>query len=294
MSADGKSNARLRGVTELPESHGERRFRATIRRGQGRQVNLGVYPNRGLAAFAYHVAAEALHGGRRSPDEAPDLEQPSAEQVRAITARVRERLELGPPAPTPEDQPPDAERLLVLFEIAVVGFWRRQVARQDGPLGRELDLAARRLAEAARLIFWSQSSGHPTPRDAMTNLLARRLDRAFQRADLTRAVLDDDGDDEPRLARWLVYPDELPGGGFRLTIGRLYREEPSADAPRSTSPPWAEVLGIAPPVHTEQVKNAYRLRSKSVHPDTGGNHAAFIRLQSAYEEAQRFCASNGV
>src|SRR5205823_2425227 len=106
--------------------------------------------------------------------------------------------------------------------ITVVGFWRDQVDTQSASLDRELEIAARRLVEAARLLFWSHSSGHPTPREAMAELLALRLDRAFHRADLTREVLDDEGDEEIRVAHWLIFPESLPGGGgFRDAISRL-------------------------------------------------------------------------
>ena len=70
-----------------------------------------------------------------------------------------------------------------------------------------LDAAAARLASAASLLFWSRAAGHPDPLLAMTELLSRRLDQAFRRPDLTRALLDDDGDDAFRVARWLVLPD---------------------------------------------------------------------------------------
>jgi hypothetical protein len=287
---------RLRGVTELPEGPGERRFRARISQGQGRQVNLGLYPTRWLAGFAYNVAAVALHGDRRPPNAIPESQQPDADQVRRITARVRRRLGLDGPPPPPEDRPPDTDRLLTLLEIAVVGFWRGQVVAHDGNLGRELDVAARRLVEAACALFWSHSSGHPTPLEALALLLTRRLDGAFRRSDLTREILDDEGDDEVRVARWLVYPDDLPGGGFRDAIAHQYPDLLGTASARSTSatPAWAAVLGITPPFSTEQVRSVYRSRSKALHPDTGGSHAEFIRLRAAYEAAQRYCTSRGL
>jgi hypothetical protein len=296
QSGSGRKPRRLRGVTELPERHGERRFRARISRGQGRQVNLGLYSTRWLAAFAYNAAAELLHGAGRSRNEIPESEQPGADQVRRITAAVRRRLGLDEPSPSAVDRPPDADRLLTFFEIAVVGFWRGHVAVHDSHRGRDLDIAARRLAEAAHVLFWSRTAGHPTPLEALTRLLARRLDQAFGRADLTREVLDDEGDDEVRIARWLAFPEDRPGGGFRETIGHLYREllGDSASGSESAPPAWAAVLGIAPPFHSGQVRAAYRARSKEVHPDAGGDHAEFVRLQSAYEEARRYCAARGL
>lgn len=296
QSGPGKKPRRLRGVIELPESQGDRRFRARISVGRGRQVNLGLYPTRWLAAFAYNVAAEALHGASRSRNEISEAEQPDAEQVRRIATRVRRRLGLDVPSPPRDDRPPDVDQLLTLFEVTVVGFWKGQVAAHDAHKGQELDIAARRLVAAARVLFWSHSSGHPTPLEALSRLLMRRLDQAFQRADLTREVMDDEGDDLPRIARWLVFPDDRPGGGFRATIGRLYRDVAGTTAPGSASaaPGWAAVLGIAPPFHSGQVRSAYRARSKEVHPDAGGDHDEFLRLQTAYEEAQRYCDSLGL
>jgi hypothetical protein len=291
-----KTPDRLRGVTERPGGPGERRFRARISRGKGRQVNLGLYPTRWLAGFAYNIAAEALHGARRPQNPIPEAQQPDADQVRRITARVRRRLGLDGPPPPPEDHPPGADELLTLLEITVVGFWRGQVVAHEADLGRELDHAARRLVEAAHLLFWSPSSGHPTPLEALAQLLALRLDRTFRQADLTREVLDDEGDDPLRVARWLVYPEDLPGGGFRDAIEIVYADLLGTTTARraSATPTWAAVLGIAPPFSTEQVRSAYRARSKALHPDTGGSHAEFVRLQAAYEEAQRHCTSRGL
>lgn len=297
-SGSERKRDRLRGVIEQPASHGEERFRAWIGRGKGkgRQVNLGLYSDRWLAAFAYNAAVEATRGDLRTKNEIPETHQPSADQVRRITSRVRVRLGLDKPMLSHE-VPPSAEQLLTLLEITVASFWRGQVATHVADLGRELGVAARRLAEAARLLFWRHSSGHPPAHEALALLLARRLDRTFRRADVTREVLDDDGDDELRLARWLVYPDELPGGGgFRETIAHLYLlEAEKVDSSRSaTTPAWALTLGVVPPFSSERVRSAYRARSKTVHPDTGGDHAEFVRLQAAYEDAQRYCAARGL
>ena len=295
-SGSGQKPRRLRGVTELPACLGERRFRARIGQGRGRRVNLGLYPTRWLAAFAYNVAAKELHGSQRSQNAIPDSEQPDADQVRRITALVRGRVGLGVPSPPTGDRPPGTQDLLTLFEITVVGFWRGQAAVHGAHLRREIESAARRLAQAAEILFWSQASGHPTPLDALTGLLGRRLDQSFRRADLTREVLADEADDIGRIAFWLVFPDERSGGGFRETIGQQYAELLGVTDDESTSdrPAWAAVLGIAPPFHSRQVRSAYRARSKEVHPDSGGDHAEFIRLQSAYEQAQRYCTARGV
>ena len=295
MSQDQSTASRLpRGVSALPRSRGGRRFQAKIRH-KGVEVHLGIYESAGLAGFAFNVASEAIGRGSRPPNEIPRPEQPDAEQVWRITGRVRRRLGLDPAPERAEEVPPDPEALLTLFEVTVVGFWRDQAAQSDAGAG--LDAAARRLAEAARLVFWSPSSGHPSPSDAIARLVARRLDRAFRRADLTRAILDDDGDEDWRVARWLVLPDVFPmGRGFRDEVRFLYPELFEGESIASSGPGvphWADVLGVEPPFRSSKVREAYRARSKSTHPDAGGSHVEFVRLQAAYEEARDYCRIMG-
>lgn len=293
MSQSHSSRPRLpKGVSALPRTRGGRGFRASIRKGKGVEVHLGLYETPWLAAFAFGVAARAL-GRNAPPVETPRAEQPDADRVRAITARVRRRLGLDPPARPGHETAPATDDLLALFEVTVVGFWRGQAGSDSGGHpGAGVDAAAGRLAEAAGLLFWSRSSGHPTPLDAMTRLLARRLDESFRTRDLTREVLDDDGDDASRVARWLVHPDALPGGrvrGFREEVRYLYADLfEGAAAPAAG---WAEVLGVSPPFDPEQIRAAYRAKSLDAHPDAGGTDAGFVRLREAYEAARAFLAA---
>jgi hypothetical protein len=296
MSQDQSTGGRLpKGVSMLSRSRGGRRFLAKIRQ-KGVEVHLGIYESAGLAAFAFNVASEAIGRASRPPNQVPEGELPDSGGVWRITGRVRRRLGLDPPPKKVEEIPPDPEALLTLFEVTVVGFWRDQAAGSDA--GPGLDAAARRLAEAARLVFWSPSIGHPSPSEAIARLVARRLDHAFRRADLTRAILDDDGDDDWRVARWLVLPDVYPlGRGFRDEVRFLYPEMfegDSAHAPGSGVPHWAGVLGVDPPFSVAKVREAYRARSKSAHPDAGGSHVEFVRLRAAYEEARDYCRIMGI
>ncbi len=297
MGRDRGADGRLpRGVSVLARPRGGRRFLAKIRH-KGVEAHLGLYESAGQAALAFNVASEALGRGSRPPNEVDRAGQPDAEQVRRITARVRRRLGLDPPPRRSEEVPPDPEDLLTLFEVTVVGFWRGQAAQGDA--GSGVDSAARRLAEAAHLVFWSPPSGHPSPASAMARLLGRRLDQAFRRADLGRAILDDDGDDDWRVARWLVLPDAFPAGrGFGDEVRFLYPDLFGGDADGAGAgvgpPHWASVLGVAPPFSTDRVRDAYRALSKAAHPDAGGSHAAFIRLQAAYDEAREYCRIVGV
>jgi hypothetical protein len=48
-----------------------------------------------------------------------------------------------------------------------------------------------------------------------------------------------------------------------------------------------DVLGLAWPATTEQIKAAYREKAKLLHPDAGGDQERFVELQRAYEAALR-------
>jgi hypothetical protein len=295
MSQEHVTSRLPRGVTILTRPRSGRRYLAKIRR-KGVEVHLGLYESAGLAAFAFNVASEATGRGARPPNEVPRAEQPDADEVRRITANVRRRLGLDPPTPRLDEIPPDPEALLTLFEVTIVGFWRDQAARSDP--GPGLDAAARRLAESARLVFWTPQAGHPSPTEAITRLASRRIDQAFRRADVTRAILDDDGDDDWRVARWLVHPDVFPAGrGFREEVRSLYPELFEGDAENAGTsgvPHWALVLGIVPPFSTARVRDAYRARSRSAHPDAGGTHVEFVRLREAFEEGRDYCRVLGI
>jgi DnaJ domain len=69
--------------------------------------------------------------------------------------------------------------------------------------------------------------------------------------------------------------------------------EPKAKAvPRAGARPSPEVsvwaiLGLTSRASAEEVKSAYRRRALELHPDRGGQAAAFRALHAAYEEALR-------
>ncbi len=233
-----------KGVEALERPRGGRAYRATLRRGKGVVVHLGLYETPWLAGLAHATAAHLL-GRDAPPMDVPADEQPTAEQVRELTARVRGRLKLDAPARSrraPEN-PPQTEDLLTFFEVTVVGFWRGQSSSDDSDHpDAGLDAAAGRLASAASLLFWSRASGHPDPLDAMTELLSRRLDQAFRRPDLTRELLNDDGDDPFRVARWLVMPD---GFVFSAAVGAFVRR--SAISTSSFSRPISSTTALPRP-----------------------------------------------
>ena len=53
-------------------------------------------------------------------------------------------------------------------------------------------------------------------------------------------------------------------------------------------PKCLTVLGLLPPVTSEDVKQAYLVKAKAMHPDRGGDPEQFILLQKAFEEANEF------
>ncbi|MDB5351693.1 MAG: DnaJ-like protein [Planctomycetota bacterium] len=293
MAKAKSSEKRLpKGVTELSRPRGGRKFRAAIR-SKGIEVHLGLYETKAIAAFAFNVASVLIGRGAIPPNEIPHGKEPSAEDVRTITSRIRRRLGLDRDVPDPPIERPSAEALLTFLEITVVGFWRHQAAIDSGDApGRSLDAAAARILEAARLLLWDPRAGTPRPEDALTDLLARRIDSEFRRPDLTREILSDDGDDPWLVARWLAHPESSHSGrGFREEVRHLYSEyfEAETDSPRS----WPDVLGLTPPFHPDQIRNAYRTLSKQAHPDRGGSPAQFVRLNAAYEQALAYLRARG-
>ena len=256
-------------------------------------VHLGLYEYPWHAAVAHDYAAELLKRAR-PPLRIPRGEEPDADQVRSIRDRVRARLGFGKPEPRPREIPPTAQAILTLFEVTVVPFWRIEAESDHGDRpGAGLDAAAARLAEAAQVLFWARSAGHPSPLEAMTQLLSRRLELAFRRSDLTREVLDDEDGDLLGVARWLVYPNEANGAhrGFHEQVRMLYSDvfDDSAKAADGGRPGWAIRLELVPPFNLQRVRSAFLNLTRSVHPDAGGTEAAFVSLREAYEEGLDHC-----
>lgn len=65
----------------------------------------------------------------------------------------------------------------------------------------------------------------------------------------------------------------------------LNYEDAAAEAGGAAPQECLHVLGLEAGATEEKVKEAFRARSKEVHPDHGGDAAAFRRLRDAYEEA---------
>lgn len=51
--------------------------------------------------------------------------------------------------------------------------------------------------------------------------------------------------------------------------------------------PWWKVLGASePPRSIDELREIYRAAARQAHPDTGGSHEAFVRVQTAFEEGR--------
>ena len=56
----------------------------------------------------------------------------------------------------------------------------------------------------------------------------------------------------------------------------------------ATEEVWWSVLGLdGPPDTVEGLKVAYRAAARRAHPDAGGSHEAFVRVQRAFELGQQ-------
>jgi len=64
--------------------------------------------------------------------------------------------------------------------------------------------------------------------------------------------------------------------------------EPNSSEFRADRLDFLTVLGLAPPVTEEDVKQAYLVKARTAHPDQGGSVEAFKQLQEAFEQATEY------
>lgn len=50
---------------------------------------------------------------------------------------------------------------------------------------------------------------------------------------------------------------------------------------------WYDVLEVQPDAHPDVIRNAFREKAKTTHPDLGGSHEEFIKLKNAYDKAMQ-------
>jgi hypothetical protein len=94
----------------------------------------------------------------------------------------------------------------------------------------------------------------------------------------------------PGQARWKT----LEGDGeqyhsrfHEYFFREIPKKKPAAPKPMPQVAHALLVLGIAPPYSVDDVKRAYKRRARTAHPDAGGSHIEFIRLQEARDVALR-------
>ena len=58
--------------------------------------------------------------------------------------------------------------------------------------------------------------------------------------------------------------------------------------PPNKIPDCFKLMGFVEIPTTEQLKDRYHALAKSLHPDTGGTQEAFMQMQSAYEDCNRY------
>lgn len=82
----------------------------------------------------------------------------------------------------------------------------------------------------------------------------------------------------------MLPPDENAAGKSARTkaVGRRKADK------EDERPEFLEMLGLLPPVSLDDVEQAFRLKVRAAHPDTGGSQAAFLALQHAYEQAKHY------
>jgi len=87
---------------------------------------------------------------------------------------------------------------------------------------------------------------------------------------LSRRELERSGLTIHRTSRRVIYA-EMPEEYKKQTVGYLMAEEPR------------KVLGLPADFTEQQLKDAYRAAVVMSHPDKGGKHEDFIKIQAAYD-----------
>lgn len=152
------------------------------------------------------------------------------------------------------------------------------------------------------------------PKGRIRSRIIRHLGEFFDRADAEKALLERlkvDADLRAHAELWAKEAEEIlkdrkarlkfhlhgaPTGGLAPYADELLRRREQAEADaraRARAALWSHdaprgafsLLGLPPVATIEQIKYAYRRRAMELHPDRGGNPAAMIRLNAAYEEA---------
>lgn len=99
----------------------------------------------------------------------------------------------------------------------------------------------------------------------------------------------------PLVGYWLTALDVRRW--MRALRGVLVRvAQPSYAAPEwvdQETPPCLRALGLSLPCSEDDVKQAYRRRAESLHPDRGGDIRRFLLLQQQLEQSLHFVRQRG-
>jgi hypothetical protein len=84
----------------------------------------------------------------------------------------------------------------------------------------------------------------------------------------------------------------VPPAAIEEAHGRWFVRAPGAARPQQTSAaPCLTRLGLTPSCTRTDVTMAYHQLARTLHPDVGGSHDAFVALRASYEAALRLVAS---
>lgn len=185
-------------------------------------------------------------------------------------------------------------RALIAYVVALPALWRSVVVWCFAAEGRRAWLAARRAVELEEKAFEVDLQGqaaqlaakrgipaehlekHP---DAMQAFVAQARQRAV-RPDALKAAVDAARAAELRrpcthkdagIALELLQRTVVLAGRMAL-VGWVHKA--------FVYDPWA-VIGVARGASTKEVERAFRAKSRSMHPDKGGDAKAFLALQEA-------------
>ena len=177
-------------------------------------------------------------------------------------------------------------RLAILWQLGWLS-----AGRADVLAGPDLARLRSRLAREQRAARAAQAE---TPRDCAGEARARQQASWIRQMQAEQQRLDAiKPNREPRFHQYQRPPSGPPPVDAPPKSGARREKTGSSrfGADQAQRLPWAVVLGLDGPVSGEQIRRAYRRLSKRAHPDVGGSKEQMQRLNQAYEQAQKWWAS---
>jgi hypothetical protein len=90
---------------------------------------------------------------------------------------------------------------------------------------------------------------------------------------------------EERTKREAIIDEFFRAYDAARRANRVFRDGMTTGSTSPRIPACLVALGLAWPCTLQDVKQAFRAKAKTVHPDTGGSSEAFQALHRAYQEA---------